>query len=108
MKPKSSASLLKAVATNDDGRTDTPLLDGEALKPGTYELRFHAGDYHRRNGAPQTHPPFLDIVPVRLPKGTTSVLLKITNNLGNWGFVFRITDLQGRPLTNLKFGLSPG
>ena len=60
-----TSSLLKAVATNDDGRTDTPLLDGEALKPGTYELRFHAGDYHRRNGAPQTHPPFLDIVPVR-------------------------------------------
>ncbi len=49
-----------------------------------------------------------DIVPVRLPKGTTPLLLKITNNLGNWGFVFRITDTQGRPLTNLKFGLSPG
>ena len=49
-----------------------------------------------------------DIVPVHLPKGTTPVLLKITNNLANWGFVFRITDKQGRSLTNLKFSLSPG
>jgi len=48
-----------------------------------------------------------DIVSVRLSKGTTPVLLKITNNLGNWGFVFRVTDSQGRPLTNLKFSLSP-
>ena len=48
-----------------------------------------------------------DIVPVRLAKGSTPVLLKITNNLGNWGFVFRITDKQGRPLRNLKFELSP-
>ncbi|PYI80529.1 MAG: hypothetical protein DME26_21455 [Verrucomicrobia bacterium] len=49
-----------------------------------------------------------DIVPVRLPKGATPLLLKVTNNLGNWGFVLRFTDKQGRPLRNLKFGLSPG
>jgi len=48
-----------------------------------------------------------DIVPIHLPKGTTSILVKITNNLGNWGFVFRITDTRGRALANLKFGLSP-
>ncbi len=52
---------------------------------------------------------FLDreIIEVRLPKGTTPILLKITNNLGNWGFVFRATDPQGRPLRDLKFSLSP-
>jgi hypothetical protein len=49
-----------------------------------------------------------DIVPVRLLKGTTPILLKITNNLRNWGFVFRLTDPQGRPLPNLKFSLSAG
>jgi len=47
-----------------------------------------------------------DIVTVQLPKGITPILLKITNNLGNWGFVFRVTDLEGRPLTNVKFGLT--
>ena len=32
---------------------------------------------------------------------------KITNNLGNWGFFFRVTDNQGATLTNVKFSLSP-
>jgi hypothetical protein len=49
-----------------------------------------------------------DIVPIRLPKGTTPVLVKITNNQRNWGFVFRLTDPQGRALKNVKFSLSPG
>ena len=31
--------------TNDDGRVDGPLLEGDALTAGVYELRFHAGDY---------------------------------------------------------------
>lgn len=48
-----------------------------------------------------------DFIPVRLPKGTTPVLLKITNNKVNWGFVFRVTDTHGAPLTNVKFGLNP-
>jgi hypothetical protein len=48
-----------------------------------------------------------DIIPVHLPKGTTPLRLKITNNIGNWGFVARFTDPQGHPLTNLQFRLSP-
>ena len=31
--------------TNDDGRTDNPLLEGDDLKPGTYELEFRLGPY---------------------------------------------------------------
>ena len=42
--------LLKEVVTNDDGRCDAPLLEGEAFQPGQYELIFHAGDYLRRSG----------------------------------------------------------
>jgi hypothetical protein len=49
-----------------------------------------------------------DIIPVRLRQGATPILLKVTNNLKNRGFVFRITDAQGRPLKNLRFGLRPG
>jgi hypothetical protein len=48
-----------------------------------------------------------DVVRVRLPKGTTPLLLKITNNLSNWGFILRVSDLQGQPLRNLKISLSP-
>ena len=52
------SNLLKTVTTNSDGRTDEPLLAGDAMAAGTYELVFHVGDYF----ADRT---FLDQVPVR-------------------------------------------
>ena len=60
-----AAKRLKTVVTNDDGRIEGALLEGEALAAGTYELRFMAGDYRRRAGGPLAEPPFLDVVPVR-------------------------------------------
>ena len=57
--------LLKEVVTNDDGRCDAPLLDGEAFRLGQYELVFFAGDYLRRSGAVLPDPLFLDEVPIR-------------------------------------------
>jgi 5-hydroxyisourate hydrolase len=51
--------LLSSTHTNGDGRTDSPLLEGAAFTPGTYEITFHVGDYY----AEAT--PFLDLVPVR-------------------------------------------
>lgn len=56
---------ITSVATNSDGRVDGPLLSGDDFKPGTYELRFQAGDYLRRSGAAVTEPPFLDVIPIR-------------------------------------------
>ena len=53
---------LAEVVTNSDGRTDAPLLAGDALKAGRYELLFHIGEYFRRGGVDT---PFLDVVPVR-------------------------------------------
>ncbi|MBN8995630.1 MAG: hydroxyisourate hydrolase [Rhizobiales bacterium] len=55
---------LTEIRTNGDGRADKPLLEGAALTAGTYELRFHAGDYLRRMG-PAPGPAFLDVVPIR-------------------------------------------
>jgi 5-hydroxyisourate hydrolase len=40
--------LIGAYKTNDDGRVDRPLLEGEGIKPGVYELIFAAGDFFRR------------------------------------------------------------
>jgi len=37
--------MLKEVRTNTDGRTDEPLLEGEDLKPGTYQLVFFVREY---------------------------------------------------------------
>jgi len=51
--------------TNDDGRMDQPLLQDASMQIGTFELRFHAGDYLRASGAAVSDPAFLDIVPIR-------------------------------------------
>ncbi len=59
------ADLLKTVITNGDGRVDGAVLEGDALKPGTYELRFHAGDYLRGSGVTLDTPAFLDVIPIR-------------------------------------------
>ena len=56
---------VKALTTNADGRTDEPLLSGDVLEPGVYELTFHAGDYFRRAGVELDKPPFLDQVIIR-------------------------------------------
>ena len=50
--------LVKTVATNADGRTDEPLLAGDAFKAGTYMLSFHIGDYFRSAGVAAASPPF--------------------------------------------------
>jgi len=57
--------LLKSTITNADGRTDVPLLTGDELIAGVYELVFCAGDYHRAQGETLASPPFLDEIAVR-------------------------------------------
>ncbi len=52
------AKMLKTVQTNSDGRTDAPLLAGNEMTAGNYELIFHVGDYFGERR-------FLDHVPVR-------------------------------------------
>ncbi|MGE0223008.1 MAG: 2-oxo-4-hydroxy-4-carboxy-5-ureidoimidazoline decarboxylase [Acetobacteraceae bacterium] len=61
----SATADLVSVRTNRDGRTDAPLIANEPLRIGTYELRFHVGDYFARTGCATADPPFLDVVPVR-------------------------------------------
>lgn len=56
---------LKEVVTNDDGRCDAPILEGEAFTVGEYELVFHAGDYLRSRGVEAPEPRFLDAIPLR-------------------------------------------
>jgi 5-hydroxyisourate hydrolase len=57
--------LLRSVMTNADGRVDGPMLQGDELKVGQYELHFHAGDYLRNSVNDLKEPLFLDIIPIR-------------------------------------------
>lgn len=51
--------------TNDDGRTDAPMLEGVGFKTGTYELIFQAGAYLTAVGTAAEVPRFLDQIPIR-------------------------------------------
>ena len=57
--------LLGQTTTNADGRTDAPMLAGEALTVGVYELVFSAGDYLRASGQATGDVLFLDEIPIR-------------------------------------------
>ncbi|MGF6238347.1 5-hydroxyisourate hydrolase [Paraburkholderia sp. GAS38] len=56
---------LKTTLTNDDGRCDQPLLEGDALVAGEYELVFGAGDYFASIGTKVPEPRFVDRVVLR-------------------------------------------
>ena len=53
-----NATLIAKTTTNRDGRTDAPLLEGDKLRAGSYQLVFHVGAYFKSQG-------FLDVVPIR-------------------------------------------
>ncbi|MEY8881629.1 hydroxyisourate hydrolase [Donghicola sp. XS_ASV15] len=56
---------LATKVTNDDGRTDGPILPAGEFAVGVYELVFQAGAYLDSSGVPQEEPRFLDVVPIR-------------------------------------------
>jgi 5-hydroxyisourate hydrolase len=60
-----SHQKIAETVTNDDGRTDAPILPKEKFKTGTYELIFFAGDYLRASGQAEGDVLFLDQVPIR-------------------------------------------
>ena len=55
-------TLLKSTTTNQDGRCDAPLLEGNAMQAGQYELVFAAGDYFAAQGLALPEPRFVDRV----------------------------------------------
>jgi len=57
-------TLLKSETTNGDGRCTAPLLEGDAMQPGRYELVFEAGDYFAAAGVALPSPRFIDQVAI--------------------------------------------
>ena len=56
--------LIKTETTNQDGRCNSPLLEGDAMRPGQYELVFAAGDYFAAQGVDMPSPRFIDRVTI--------------------------------------------
>lgn len=78
----SARGLLVETRTNADGRTDQPLVSGQPLRMGTYEIEFHVGAHFRARGVALAGPAFLDVVPVRFgiaePEGHYHVPLTVS------------------------------
>ena len=58
-----------------DGRTEAPLISGEPLRIGTYELSFHVGDYFRRGPGPILRDAVLRTAP-RMRLGESDLILR--------------------------------
>lgn len=73
---------LKWGVTNHDGRNDGPLLAGEEMQAGIYELHFEVAPYFRGQGLALPEPPFLDVVTLRFgiadPGGSYHVPLLVS------------------------------
>lgn len=59
-------TLIHETHSNDDGRCDAPLLEGEGFLPGVYELVFAIGAYFDARGVALPEPKFLDEVVLRV------------------------------------------
>jgi 2-oxo-4-hydroxy-4-carboxy-5-ureidoimidazoline decarboxylase len=76
------ARVIARAITNNDGRTDQPLIGGRPVPIGRYELMFSVGDYFAARNVPMSDPPFLDQIPLRFsvsdPEGHLHVPLLVT------------------------------
>ena len=76
---------LKTICTNSDGRTDTPLLVGEELQVGVYELVFFVGDYFAKQ-IDLPAPRFLDRIPIRFGIADTSLHYHVPLLVSPWSY----------------------
>lgn len=80
-----SKTLLKIVETNNDGRTDEPLLTDEELETGVYELIFTVGNYFARYGE-YPDPFFLDEIPIRFGISDTKAHYHVPLLVSPWSY----------------------
>lgn len=81
-----SATPLKSIHLNDDGRADAPLLADAALQTGRYRLVFSVAAYFRQRGAVLSDPPFLDQVPLDFGIGDASAHYHVPLLASPWSY----------------------
>jgi 5-hydroxyisourate hydrolase len=80
-----SRTHLKSTRTNQDGRTDAPLLIGDELQVGVYELVFAIGEYFT---AQQTlpEPGFLNEIPIRFGMADVTAHYHVPLLVSPWAY----------------------
>lgn len=77
--------LAANAVTNQDGRTDAPLLAGGQFQTGTYVLTFAVGPYFAAKGNGPS-PPFLDLIPIRFTLGDPGGNYHVPLLVSPWSF----------------------
>ncbi len=84
--------LVLSTTTNADGRTDGPLLAGDELVPGRYELAFAVGDHFASTastastaaGPPEAR--YLDVVPIHFGVAADVAHLHVALLVTPWSY----------------------
>jgi 5-hydroxyisourate hydrolase len=77
---------LRSQLTNEDGRTAEPMVSGDAMSAGIYELVFFVGQYFADLGAANAAIPFLDIVPIRFGISDTNAHYHVPLLASPWAY----------------------
>ena len=78
--------IIATVHTMHDGRTMGPVLIGETLIPGRYELTFMVNAYFKERGVKLPDPPFLDDVPIRFNIANTTEHYHVPLLVSPWAY----------------------
>ncbi len=78
--------LLKSIYTNEDGRTDAPLLVGSELQIGVYELVFVIGEYFAQKLENLLKPYFLDRIPIRFGIADPTIHYHVPLLVSPWSY----------------------
>jgi 5-hydroxyisourate hydrolase len=78
-------TLLKRAVTNNDGRCNDPLLEGDSFKEGQYELVFDVGTYFKDKTKLQD-PPFLSEIPIRFGISDSSAHYHVPLLVSPWAY----------------------
>ena len=79
-------TLLCSVTTNEDGRCGAPLLEGDALQVGVYELEFHVGLYFAALGVELPQPNFLDLITLRFGVADADAHYHVPLTVSPWSY----------------------
>ena len=72
--------------TNRDGRLDAPLLEGEALQAGVYELVFHVDEYFLARDSGLQQPMFVQQVVLRFGVADASQHYHVPLLVSPWSY----------------------
>ncbi|WP_428419852.1 hydroxyisourate hydrolase [Methylibium sp.] len=81
-----AAERIAELKLNDDGRADSPLLEGEALLAGCYRLVFSVAAYFKARGVALPEPPFLDEVPLDFGLADPSLHYHVPLLVSPWAY----------------------